>query len=145
MIPRSRPVECLLVTFEPGLQREIILGKFIWVHVKNGTGYFAYVNDVTLEWDLMEELDAWGVAPCVLERMGRMGIEEIHFCCKDEGVTYIATTADVRRFGILRQFGKRGSHWHLPRRYWRAATGIQKYRRTNRRLELDWLEPEVVR
>ena len=144
MMPRSRPVECLLITHEPGLQRQITLGKLIWIHVRDGGGYFAYVNDVTVEWDLMRDLDAWGIAPCVLERMARMGIDEIHFCCKDEGVTYIANVGDVHRFGELKQFGTRGAHWHLPRRFWGKIAGIQMYRRTNRRLELEWLEPEVV-
>jgi len=143
---RVKPAECLLVTEEPGLGREITLGKLIFVHVSDGTGYYAYVNDVTVEWDLMVKADAWGIAPNVLEQMRVMDIDAIHFCCKDEGVTYRTTAGDVRRFGTLCKLGQgRGAHWHLPRRFWSVTPGIQKYRRTHRVKRLDWLEPEVVR
>ena len=73
-----------------------------------------------------------------------MDIDEIHFVCREEGMTYIATPAEVRRFGELRKYGSRGTHWHLPRRFWRRNLGMLEYRWVNREWNLRWLEPEVA-
>ncbi|HUV74780.1 MAG TPA: hypothetical protein VMW79_10760 [Anaerolineae bacterium] len=140
-----RARECVLTFVEPGLQRRVFAGKIVWLHVRHGGGIYAYMNDVRLDRDLMRDLDAWGVAPCVLEVMGRMAIDVIHYCCRDEDVTYVSSPGQVRRYGELLRCSGRGAHWHLPRRYWQRVKGIQRYRWINTQMELEWLEPEVVR
>ncbi|HUW94554.1 MAG TPA: hypothetical protein VMW58_02105 [Anaerolineae bacterium] len=141
---KVKPRQCVITFYEPGLGREVKAGKFVWLQVSGARGYMVYVNNVSLEWDLMRDLDAWGIAPCVLEAMKSMDIDEIHFVCREEGMTYIATPAEVRRFGELRKYGSRGTHWHLARRYWRRNLGTREYPWVNREWNLRWLEPERV-
>ena len=140
-----RALQRVIEFYEPDLGRMVTAGKFAWVRVNDDGGYWAYVNNVTVREDLMEELDAWGIAPCVLQAMERRDIDQIHYCSVIERLTYIADVGDVKRFGILKKYGTRGTHWHLPRRYWRKASGLLEYPWINRRLELEWLEPEVAR
>lgn len=140
-----RARECLLLFVEPGLQRRVIAGKICWLHVRDGGGIYAYVNDVTVQRDLMRDLDAWGVAPCVLAVMDEMRVDLIHYCCRDEDVTYVSSPGEVRRYGELLQCSGRGTHWHLPRRYWQQVKGIQRYRWINSQIVLEWMEPEVAR
>ena len=138
-----RPRQCVITFDEPGLGREVKAGKFVWIQVtkRPKRGYWAYVNNVSVQWDLMQELDAWGIAPCVLQAMQEMGIDQIHFCCKEEKATYITDVATVKRFGILRKYGNRGTHWHLPRRYWNRPHGGLEYPWVNKEWHLKWLEP----
>jgi hypothetical protein len=140
------PKECLIRFVEPGLQREVQAGKFVFIPIRDGKGQYAYVNTVKLEWDLMQEIDSWGVAPCVVQMMERMNIDVIHYCCTSEGITYVTNLWRVKQFGVLCSFGDRGTHYHLRRSYWNWVEGIQTYRHVheNRVLKLRWLEPEVA-
>lgn len=144
---KVRPRQALIRFVEPGLGREVQAGKFCQVSIRTGAGlraYWAYVNDVSVQFDLMQELDAFAVAPCVMEMMKRMDIDQIQYCCKQETLTYSTDLANLRRFGILKAYPPRGAYWHLPRRYWRKVKGITKYPWVKRVLELRWLEPEVA-
>ena len=134
-----KPRECVLTFSEPGLGREVQAGKIVRVIVHGGRRW-CYVNNVSLAWDLMEELDAWGVAPCVILLMGEMGVNLIHYVCREEGVTYATDPETVKAKGVLASYGGRGQHYHLPRRYWHREDGKLEYPWTNKRVKLEWEE-----
>jgi hypothetical protein len=97
--------------------------------------------DLSGDYDRMEELDAWGVCPAVLEKMKELGVDLIVVYDKTEDATFITTRREVLGHGILRAFRPRGAYYHLPLKLWKRLPGRAfTFRWTNRVLELKWVE-----
>lgn len=127
--------------YEPGLKQQIQAGKFVAIGSSSGPKW-VYQNNVG-PGDLMEVLDAWGVAPCVLKAMREYGVLEVHYYALEENQTYIATPQRVWLEGIKQAHGRRGTYFHLPRKLWDRFEGrIAQYPWASQRLTLQWIEPE---
>lgn len=141
--------QVLVGFYEPGLGRPIQAGKFVQPGVAKGIGCltearWVYQNNVGPD-DLMEVLDAWGVAPCVLDAMIKHGVDEIHYWCEEDQMTYVARPDRVLAEGIRQAHGKRGTYVHLPRASWDKHAGrIAYYPWASKLLTLAWIEPEKI-
>jgi len=134
---RQPAVRALIEVYEPYLKRKVRLGKFD----VTPDGVPCYTVDLVGDHDRMDKLDAWGVCPAVLDKMGELGIELIVVYDRSEDATYTTTRAEVLEHGILRAFKPRGAYYHLPLARWRRQPGKAfNFRWTNRVMELQWVE-----
>ena len=93
-----------------------IVGKVL--HVGSRRLFFSRVKDS----DLLRKLDAWSIAPEVVDLLEQLGVEHVEYHHASTDTLYSADIPTIRQRGILKAMHATiGRRYHLARVHWRMT------------------------